>query len=68
MNCKNCKNFSKIKENKLLGNCSQSINIDSYSEIEDHKDITSVYSASEWGDATQVIVGVDFGCIKFKQK
>lgn len=81
--CKNCKHFKiypnadyeyaqthGIKpENKgKIGTCYKTEFCSQFSSIPSIQNINGITSASEWGDSTNIIVGINFGCVLFEQK
>lgn len=73
MRCENCKFFICDKNtneyNPELGACSKVKYIDSFMVIHKEKvESKTMYSCSEYGDATDILISKDFGCINFESK
>ncbi len=77
--CKTCLHFSKLIEknkednktdylNAKVGECRMALYIDTFESIKRIEDEDKLISASEWGDDTLALVGINFGCIHHKRK
>ena len=72
--CKNCKYFHPYNDyeykeglNDNLGFCEKSKWINDYRDIKKFKEDNVVITASEFGDDTEVLVGINFGCIHWEE-